>query len=472
MKLSGYLAQAAARFPRRAAIVEPARSISYAELVEEVQAFADRLVQNGCEAGATIAIQLPNSIACAVAVFAASNVSATIMMLDPALKAEETARACAQAGARLLLQPGATPAGERESMLVTPLECGRSAKPETSAGEEDNVLLLSSGTSGLPKIVCRTAEPALRIFQNTLPLGEDDRVLASLPFFHSFGFSYLLCAGLAGGATLHLLPFTPRETAALIERERLTVFPASPMAFRLLAQSRFQRLPDFSSVRLAVSAGSALPPAVLADCRERFGIEIAQSYGTTESGPIALGRAAEFCAQQGWVGRPYEGVRVEILSPDGAAAGTEEEGEIAVSSPANGTGYLDLPDESAGVFRQGRVVTGDLGFLNHAGHLFVAGRRKFVLNIAGKKVSPAEVEECLLQHPAVADAQVTGAAATDGDDRIKATVVVTSPVTSLQLQEFCGSRLADFKVPRQIEFVEIIDRGPMGKTRATHPPGN
>ncbi len=467
MNLYGHLVASAARFPQRPAVAEPARAVTFTELLGRVDDFARRLVGHECRAGDTIGIQFPNSIACAVAVFAASKVSATILMLDPALKVDECSRACAQAGDCLLLQPDSAPVAGEDLICVTPLQRGVSAHPPAVSSEDDSVLLLSSGTSGLPKIVCRTAGPALRIFRDTLPFHEDgDRVLASLPFFHSFGFSYVLGAALAGGATLHIAPFTPRETAALIERERLTIVPASPLAFRLLAQTRFQRSPDFSSVRLAVSAGSALPPAILAECREKFGIKIAQSYGTTESGPIALGRAAEYHDQAGWVGRPYEGVTIEILAPDGRRLGPDDEGEIAVLSPANGTGYLHVPESSASIFRQGRVVTGDLGSVNSAGHLFVAGRRKFMLNIAGKKVSPAEVEECLLQHPAIADALVGGTAATDGDDRIKATVVTKGAVTALEIQEFCSSRLADFKVPRHIEFVQTIDRGPMGKSRA------
>lgn len=296
-----------------------------------------------------------------------------------------------------------------------------------------------------------------------LPYSENDRVLAVLPFSHSFGLFNVLLASLAAGATLHIAPFSPRETAATIERARITVLPAGPFMFRMLSETEFRTVPDFSSVRLAVSTGSALSPAVALRFREKFGIGLAQCYGATEAGPIAVARPEERVDRPGWVGTPCAGVAVEIWDPAGKRLGLCEEGEVAVKSAAATCCYIGDAEASEDVFRNGYVLTGDMGCMDEAGRLFVLGRKRPMLNVAGKKVAPYEVEACLRMHPSVADVTVVGAATADGDERVKAFVVPAGEVTSVELQEFCGKRLADFKVPRQVVFVNSLSRGHMGK---------
>jgi long-chain acyl-CoA synthetase len=339
-------------------------------------------------------------------------------------------------------------------------------------GDQHAFLLLSAGTTGPPKIVPRTAaqiEAALGIFRATLPYSEEDRILAVLPFFHSFGLLNVLLSSLAAGATLCVSAFSPRETAAAIERERVTALPATPFMFRLLTEAAFRRLPDFASLRLAVSVGSALSPAVALGFQEKFGVAVAQSYGTTETGPVALARPEERLDGAGWVGRPYVGVTVQIYGLDGRALGLGAQGLVGVTSAANAASYLGDAQAGAPVFRGGCVLTGDVGRLNDAGHLFVLGRARPMLNVAGKKVSPAEVEACLRTHPRVADVLVVGANAAGTDQRVKAFVVPAGPLSALELVEFCGKRLAEFKVPRQIVFVADLSRGPMGKPPPSAP---
>ena len=476
------LSQSASAFPDRLAIVESKRTSSYLELLNAVERLQRRLREQGVGPGETIAVQIPNSAECVAALFAAAALDGSILLLDPALKAEEVEKYCKRAGARTLLCKSAGTAEAQDERLFRyvvptmdalcegPRKPGRPSEISASPAEGGRALflLLSSGTMGRPKIISRTvaqAEAVLTIFRDTIPYCEEDRVLGVLPFFHSFGLLNVFLGTFAGGATLHIESFSPRSTAATVERARITALPATPFMFRMLAETDFRSAPDFSSCRLAISAGSALSLGVSRKFREQFGIAIAESYGATETGPAALARPGEKMDESpGWVGRPYVGVTIEIWGPSGKPVGPGSEGEVAVKSAANATGYLDDPEANAATFKSGYVLTGDIGCRNEAGHLFVLGRRKPMLNIAGKKVSPAEVEACLRSHPRVADVLVTGARTADGGERVQALVVPAGEVTAQELQEFCGTRMADFKVPRTVTFVENLSTGAMGKT--------
>ena len=481
------LTRSASSFPARPALVEGDRVLTYRQMLDVVQAVEAYLRDRGVGSGGAVALQVPNSIEFVIALFAVGRLGAAALLLDPTLKAGEVDRHCMRAGATAILCRS-TGGNEIEDgglrrYSVPPMDVlcewaarttGHPQADRPPRHAQQNVLLfLSSGTMGPPKIVPKTAaqaQAALQIFCATLPYCQEDRVLASLPFFHSFGQFNVLLATLAAGATLHVEPFSPRRTAAAIERDRITVLPATPFMFRLLTETEFQQAPDFSSVRLAISAGSALSAGIARRFEEKFAVPIAQSYGTTETGPVTVALPAERVDEPGWVGRPYSDVRVEIWGPSGNVLEPGREGEIAVRSRANASCYLDGPAASALTFRQGYVLTGDIGCLNEAEHLLVLGRKKPMLNVAGKKVSPSEVEACLRGHPSVAEVLVVGTALPDGDERVKALVVPAGQVTAVELQEFCGSRLADFKVPRQIVFVENLSRGPMGKPPGQSPP--
>jgi long-chain acyl-CoA synthetase len=488
------LAKTASSFSDRPALAEGGRTLAYSELLNVVEGMSRHLGDFGLGAGQTVAVQTPNSIECVAALFALSKLGAVILSLDPALKHEEVERYCRRAGAGVLLRGSGECDQMPESGLrilpVPPAEALCSPRTVSVRGErarrpgppsqtprrrsdENLVLLLSSGTTGFPKIVPKSvaqAEATLQITSLALRYVKEDSILAVLPFFHSFGLFNMMLTAMAAGACLRVESFSPRRTAATVETERITVLPGSPFMFHILAETDFHRTPDLSSVRLAISAGSALSPAVARRFREKFGLAIAQSYGMTEIGPVSLARPEDFVPGSGWVGRPHHGVTVEIWDAAGNPVADGVQGEIAVKSPVNSTSYLDDPDASAVTFKKGYVLTGDIGYRNEAGHLFILGRRKPMLSVAGKKVSPAEVEACLRSHPRVADALVVGTKTPDGvSDSIKALVLPAGDVTILELQEFCGKSLAAFKVPREIVLVKNVAGGALKKRPSVAP---
>jgi acyl-coenzyme A synthetase/AMP-(fatty) acid ligase len=211
--------------------------------------------------------------------------------------------------------------------------------------------------------------------------------------------------------------------------------------------------------------GSALSPAIAARFRDSFGVGISESYGATETGPVALA-APELSALAGCLGKPYSGVEVQVWDSSGAPLGPGETGEIVVKSPATASEYLGDPEASAGKFKDGFVLTGDGGYLDEAGNLFITGRIRPMVNVAGKKVSPSEVETCLRSHPRVAEALVVAGRGTEGTEWVKALVVPLGKVTAIELREHCAARLAAFKVPREIEFMDDLSAGAMHKPAA------
>ena len=497
------LAKSASSFSDRPALAEGSRTLAYSELLNVVEGLSRHLGGLGLGAGQTVAVQMPNSIECVAALFALSRLGAVILLLDPALKHEEVKRYCGRAGASALLRgsgdfdqmpesglrvlpvPPAETLGERARRAGPP-----SQTPPRRRADENLVLLLSSGTTGFPKIVPKSvaqAEATLQITSLALRYVKEDSILAVLPFFHSFGLFNMMLTAMAAGACLRVESFSPRRTAATIETERITVLPGTPFMFHILSETDFGRAPDLSSVRLAISAGSALSPAVAQRFQEKFGLAIAQSYGMTEIGPVCLARVEDFVpgvflphrpasrpadaakTSPGWVGRPHHGVTVEIWDAAGNPVADGVQGEIAVKSAVNSTAYLGDPEASAVTFKKGYVLTGDIGYRNEAGHLFILGRRKPMLSVAGKKVSPAEVEACLRSHPRVADALVVGAKTPEGEDSVKALVLPAGDVTILELQEFCGKNLAAFKVPREIVLVKNVAGGAMKKRPSVAP---
>ena len=473
------LARTANAFPEKPAMVEEGLTLTYAELLRATTAMVTLLRREGLRPADTAAIQVPHSIDGAVAVLAVIRIGATVLVLDPSLKQQEVARCCAKAGAGLYI-------GGRDEQVVPPPDGGvrRVVVPEaaTLIGEarpsadlqalraganpgESSYLLLSSGTTGPPKLVHRppgAMEAAARIHSSRFGYGPADRTLAMLPFCHSFGLGNVLLGTLAFGGTLVLAPFSPRQTAAMVERERITVLPATPFMFHMLADTVFHKRPDFSSVRLAAAAGSALSPAIAAKFGERFGVGISESYGATETGPVSLA-GPELSAVAGCLGKPYAGVEVQIWDASEARLGPGEPGQIVVKSPAAASSYLGEPEASAAKFRRGFVLTGDSGYLDEAGNLFVTGRMKPMVSVGGKKVSPAEVEACLRSHPRVAEALVVAGGGEDGTEWVKALVVALGEVTAAELRAHCAERLAAFKVPREVVFVDSLASGLMHK---------
>jgi long-chain acyl-CoA synthetase len=299
-------------------------------------------------------------------------------------------------------------------------------------------------------------------------IGPEDRIFVTVPLFHSYGMGFCLLAAAGTGAALILLeepnPFLLRRQRALelLESERVTIFPGVPFNFRLLAEA--PNGGDLSSLRLCFSAGTALPRASFDAFAQKFGVPVRQLYGCTEAGTLTANVDPDPVATFESVGTPVGEVKVQILDEDGVGVEAGEVGEVAVSSPALTGGYSDMAELNKVAFKDGYFRTADLGRLDEEGRLYITGRKKLLIEVGGYKVDPIEVEDVVIAHPKIREAVVVGVAGEiPGEEVVKAVVVLSEDCEERELLDFCQDRLANFKVPRMVEFRDEIPRSPLGK---------
>jgi long-chain acyl-CoA synthetase len=359
------------------------------------------------------------------------------------------------------------------SMLVTCLRLGRIALPLEKSitaeqhaaalricagdwGERRPVLLkLTSGTTAAPRAIRFRSEQLLadciQICQ-TMGLTEDDLNFAVIPLSHSYGFSNLVTPLLARGIPMVVSrDRLPRAVLDDLARTKATVFPGMPIFYQ--AFSEMEETPPLPHLRLCLSAGAPLPLEIAQKFREKFGRSIHSFYGSSECGGICYDREAPLL-EGGFVGQPMEGVRVELMTPDAPSS------RIRVRSAAAGDGYFPEPDEEK--LGGGYFVPDDLLSQNEAGFRIV-GRLSDVINVAGKKVNPAEVEAELLRFGGVRAVVVFGRESALRNEEVAACVVAGEGVREPDLLDFCRERLSGWQVPKRIFFVEEIPVNERGK---------
>jgi long-chain acyl-CoA synthetase len=478
------LAEVAEANASRPAVVQGGRVLTYAGLLRAAQAGAADLARRGVRPGQRVALLLPNSLDYVVAYFAASTAGAVVAPLNHHYQQSELRYFLDECDVRLLvaahefrgLCETVVPQSKRPAPVlwaeawVADLLAARVAPPRVAITSGDPVMhQFSSGSTGHPKRIARTHANLLFELDSlaqTLGLTTADRFLGVAPFSHVNGLTRSMLACLrVGGALYPAAQFDRHAVAALIERERLSVFIAVPFMFSALAQSNFRRPPDFASLRLCASASAPMPANLNRLFNEKFGRYVRQLYGSTETGTISVNLRPDIENSLDSVGTPIAGVHVAVFGDDGQPAPAGALGEFAVSSPAAITGYDNLPEVNRQAFRGGYFLTGDLGRRDADGMLTLAGRKKFLINKSGFKIDPREVEALLETHPRVLEAVVLGVPSPYGDERVKAVIVPVGPCTEAEIVAHCRGQIADFKIPSLIEFRASLPKTATGKVR-------
>jgi long-chain acyl-CoA synthetase len=331
-------------------------------------------------------------------------------------------------------------------------------------------LLYTSGSTGAPKGVELTfaniTSNALASVE-AMEMSPRLRVLACLPTFHTFAITATTVAELVAGASIVALPkFDPELMLTAASQQRCTLLVMIPSMFRLLIRRQESRKLPMEHLEMAVSGAEPLPAEVGRRFREVFGLELLEGYGMTESSPvIAVNRRGR--NKPGTVGLPLPGVRVKIVDPDSLAeAPTGQTGEVWVHGSNVMRGYHNRPAETAQVITfDGWLRTGDMGALDAEGFLTITGRLKEMIKVGGEMVFPAEVENALSRHPAVAEAGAIGVKDQVRGESVKAFVALHpgQTVTPDELVQHCRKLLAPYKVPRAIEILPALPKTPTGK---------
>jgi long-chain acyl-CoA synthetase len=349
---------------------------------------------------------------------------------------------------------------------ASPVEDLPATNPDDTA-----VILYTSGTTGQPKGAELTH---FNLFYNALysrtkllGMSTDSVALVTLPLFHSFGQTVLQNAVLGAGGTLVLLPrFTPDDALRLMQDHRVTLFAGVPtMYFALLHHPEAGRY-DLGGLRRCVSGGSAMPVEVMKAFDEKYGVNILEGYGLSETSPVASFNQLDRPKKPGSIGLPIEDVEFRLVDDAGRHV-TEPgvPGEIWIFGPNVMKGYYNKPEANAAAIDRGWFKTGDVATRDEDGFYFIVDRKKDMIIRGGFNVYPREVEEVLYGHPAVAEAAVVGVPHERHGEEIKA-VIALKPghhATAEDIIEHCKQSLAAYKYPRVVELRDALPKGATGK---------
>jgi long-chain acyl-CoA synthetase len=458
VNLASVLSDAAAAYGARPALLYAGEAIAYAELERRARVAEVLLRARGVQPGDRVAIRLPNGPAFVAAWFGALRAGAIAVPLHVLLAPPEVEARLALAGPALLVSD--------EDELAADLD--PPDEPAERADSDPAVILFTSGTSGQAKGAVLT-HGGIRIgagyARDALGLNEDDVMLGAAPFSHVLGqVTGLVSTFQAGGAVAVVPRFDGEQTLRLMTETRTTILLGVPtMCIALCDAAR--RATELPPVRIAHVGGAPVPVEVSRDFERTFGGEVYEGYGLTETSGVATTYTAGQPRKPGSVGTPVGDTEMRVVSPEGEPVPPGTRGEVQFRGPALITGYWKDEEATAALSADGWLATGDIGYVDSDGYLFLVDRRKEMIIRGGYNVYPREVEEALYEHPDVLEAAVVGIADARLGEEIAA-LVVARPGTRPEpgaLRDWTRARVAAYKYPRHVLLVDTLPKGPTGK---------
>jgi long-chain acyl-CoA synthetase len=500
LSLVTVLAEPARRHGDRTAVIEGEGSVSYRDLWRQVLGHAAALKDQGVRPGQRVAIVAPNVIDFVRAYYGVLAAGGTVVPVPLLLVPDEAAYLLQNSGAELVVAhtsqlPLARGAARRAGVPVVTVGKASADATEpsltalasesdpmvtyaTRAPQDPAVIFYTSGTTGRPKgAVLTHFNLVMNATVNAFDANEtrgDDRILGCLPLFHVFGQTVSMNTTFRAGATLVLQPqFDPAGALDLIREHEITMVNGVPTMYIRMLEAAPDGL-DVPSLRLCVSGGAALPVAVLERFHARFGAEIYEGYGLSETSPTATVNQPHRGTRAGTVGHPVWGVEVEIA--DAAIddrielLGPGQDGEVVVRGHNVFAGYLDDPRATAAAVVDGWFRTGDIGRKDDEGYLSIVDRKKDLIIRNGYNIYPREVEELLIRHPSVAQVAVIGIPDHERGEEVCAVVVPEESAAdgpeqtvAAEIIHWAAEKTAHHKYPRRVVFVDELPLGPSHK---------
>lgn len=491
----------AAQRPDADALIFGDRATTWAELDTRSNRVANALVAAGLEPGARVAILDKDSDHLWEAVFGIAKAGSVVMGINWRLAPKEIGFILEDGEARALFV-GAEHAGKLgdlrashpslETVVVlsgehpmgpeytTWRDASPASDPRLPTDPEDVVAqMYTSGTTGLPKGVMLANRSFFAVVRSMREVGDswigwtpDDVSLMGIPSFHIGGIWWAMTGMNAGAAQVVIDTFVAWQALELVPRHGVTKTCMVPAMIQVLLAEPSCAQTDFSTLGCIVYGGSPIPLPFLKQAMARFGCDFAQIYGLTETGNTAVclrpdDHRTEDAELLKAAGRPYPGVTAKVIDEAGKPLPAGEIGEICLHSPANMVGYWNRPEATASTLIDGWVHTGDAGYLDARGYVFVCDRKKDMIIYAGENVYPAEIESVLCDHPAVLEAAVIGVPDDRWGELVKAIVVLKpdQKAKGPHLIAHCRGQLADFKVPKSVTFIDSLPRTPSGKIK-------
>jgi len=482
------LAEAARRAPERTAIICGDRMLSYAGYLRAVAGLARRLADRGV-AGERVAVLMSNSIEMAVAMLGAMAARAQMAPLNPFYTERELKPLLADAAPRVLLVDAASaPKGRvlavelgiRHVEVIAPgaldvdawAADGALTLPEPLPSADDWATLpYSGGTTGIPKGVNHKHRNIVMFFRQFLSIWrfnfDADVFLNVAPMFHIWGFLAASWTPVYARGTLVIVPkFEPEAVLDAFERHRVTVFMGGPASIYmgLMAHPRFAKT-DFSALRLCLAGGSACPEQMVRDWEAATGCVLLEGLGMSEGAPIANNPHGKRKFLSVGIVPPLTEIDIVDLETGERVLDPGEPGEVRVRGPQFTQGYRNRPEENAQALRYGWLYTGDIGYFDEDGYLFLVDRKKDMVNVGGYNVFPREIDELLFRHPKIREAAAVGVPDPRLGERIAAFVVLMpgEKMTEDEFFAYCAENLVKYKRPTTVAFVEALPKTGAGK---------
>jgi long-chain acyl-CoA synthetase len=498
LNVATLLHESAKSNPEHTALAVGDTTLSYDQLHGAAQRFAGALRDLGIHPGQHVALLLPNVPHFTIAYFGTLAAGAVVVPLNVLLTADEVAYHLNDSDSVAIVawegffgpaEAGFNRAESCHHLIMAKADPTDVSAPENALNmtsliaaaepyadhaptmpDDPAVILYTSGTTGYPKGAELTH---FNMFFNArycgtalLPLGSDTVALATLPLFHSFGQTVMHNAVLGQGGTVVLLPrFDPIDALGLMQKHKVNLFAGVPtMYFALLHTPEAD---DFDlSLQYCVSGGAAMPVEVMKAFDDKYGVNILEGYGLSETSPVASFNVLDRPKKAGSIGPPLWGVQFRLEDDEGnVVTDTDTPGEICIKGHNVMRGYYKRPEATAEAIIDGWFHTGDIGTVDDDGYYYVVDRKKDMIIRGGYNVYPREIEEVLYGHPAIAEAAVVGVADEVHGEEVKAIVALKpgTEATEDDLTAYCKEHLAAYKYPRSFEFRDELPKGPTGK---------
>ncbi|ODR03665.1 acyl-CoA synthetase [Mycobacterium sherrisii] len=473
----------AARDPDRPALIDERGALSFSDLDKRTNALANEWRQRGLGPGARVAVLADNHRGLLETVYATGKCGATILLLNTGFGGMQLAEMVSREGVDLLVYDeayGAAVDGLRPRLgrfrawaeshgpdtLESLIEHGDPGPPPSSGGRP-RIVISTSGTTGVPKGAARSEPHSLIPIGGLLgkvPFRGREVTECCVPLCHSMGFSHAMYAMVLGSTLVLRRHFDPQQALASVATHRASAMIVVPTMLQRILDVGPQALAahDLSTLRIVFVGGSQLSGALALRAIEALGPVVYNMYGTTEVAYATIATPTDLVVAPGSVGAVVPGSVVKIFTDDRHEAAPGTSGRIFVGNGMTFEGYTGGGTKES---IQDLMSTGDIGHFDEAGRLFIDGREDEMITSGGENVYSSEVEEALAHHPAILDAAVVGVEDQDFGQRLRAYIVLR-PGTSLterDVKEYIRNRLARFKIPRDVFFVDALPRNTGGK---------
>jgi long-chain acyl-CoA synthetase len=491
MNLAEFLTDSARTRPDHPAIIYEGRTLTYAQMNQQVDSLAAGLARAGLGPGRVCVLMMPSSINWALTYYALAKLGAIVVPVNPLFRRGELEHIFHDCQARafvghgdFLEQPRAVMAGMKNLPLrivdadqapagftrLSDCLVGGDAFPTFDTKDDDPfAVIYTSGTTGLPKGAVLTHHNLMadaRLVGKLRHTEPHDVILSVLPLFHIYGQTHSLNISILYGLTIRMWEhFEVEEVMAAIETEESSILYAVPTMVNRLVEMGSTSPPKRSSLRFIISGGASLPVEVLHKFETIFETTIYESYGLTECAPTCVENPFGRPTKPGSIGLPVPGFEARIVDPDDNDLPVGEVGELLISGPAVMKEYLNQPEATAQTLRGGWLHTGDLARFDEDGYIYIVDRKKELIIRGGYNVYPREIEEILYTYPGVIEAAVMGVPHQDLGEEVAAVMVMRPGLetTEEEIRRYVKDRVAPYKYPRLVKFIDELPKTATGK---------